>query len=181
MRSLVSCAAAITIAALTCAPLAAQRADSALVGTWTGQAPITVPWTVQRTLALRLDIKEDNGVTGTIGDAQLLEGRIYNESPVVRALRLGREYVLDGRLNGCVIRSEGVFRERVRLSLDWSGRTLTGDLQTSGTYEGRPSDLILTAKGLVLQRAERTLARQQSRTETAQLCGWIAARSTSPR
>ena len=181
MRTAVSCAAAVIIAALTCAPAAAQRADSALVGTWSGQASITVPWTIQRSLAVRLDIKEDKSVTGTIGDAQLLEGRIYAESRLVRTLRLARQYAIEGILNGCVIRSEGVFRDRVRISLDWSGRTLTGDLQTSGSYEGRPSDLVLTAKELVLERAERAVARQQPRNASVEPGGTIAARDTTPR
>jgi hypothetical protein len=180
MRSGISCAA-VVIAALTGWPLAAQRADSALVGTWSGQAPITVPWTIRRSLAVRLDIDEDNGVTGTIGDAQLLDARIYTESRVTRAMGLARQYAIEGRLSGCLIRAEGVFRDRVRLSLDRSGQTLTGDLQTSGVYEGRPSDLILTAKGLVLQRAERAVAYEQRRSEPVKPGGPLAARAPAPR
>ena len=158
MRTAASCAVALTIAALTCAPLAAQRADSAVVGSWEGQAPITVSWTAQRELTVRLDIEEDGSVIGTIGDARLLDGRIYTESRLVHALHLAHRYAIEGRLNGCLIRAEGILRERVRLSLDRSGETLVGDLQTSGSYEGRPSDLILTAKGLVLRRAKHRTA-----------------------
>ena len=182
MRSLVSCAAALTITALTAAPVAAQRADSALVGSWSGQAPLTVSWTVQRSLTVRLDIKEDGSVTGTIGDAQLLDARIYAESQVARAIRLARQYAIAGRLNGCLIRAEGVLRERVHLSLDVSGQTLTGDLQTSGSYEGRPSDLMLTAKGIVLHRVERSIAsnRRQEKAASAAHDRVIAACATTP-
>jgi hypothetical protein len=94
---------------------------------------------------------------------------------------LARQYAIEGRLSGCLIRAEGVFRDRVRLSLDRSGQTLTGDLQTSGVYEGRPSDLILTAKGLVLQRAERAVAYEQSRSEPVKPGGPLAARAPAPR
>jgi hypothetical protein len=107
---------------------------------------------------VRLDIREDQSVTGTIGDARLVDGRLYSESRVVRALGLARQYAIAGKLNGCLIRAEGVLRDRVHLSLERSGQTLTGDLQTSGAYEGRPSDLILTAGGIVLHRAERAVA-----------------------
>ena len=163
MRNAISCAVAFTIAALTCAPLAAQRADFAVVGSWSGQAPITVSWTVQRTLTVRLDIEDDGSVTGAIGDARLLDGRIYPENRVVRAIGLARQYAIEGKLNGCLIRAEGVLRDRVHLSLDRSEQTLTGDLRTSGSYEGRPSDLILTAKGIVLRRVERIAAQGPTR------------------
>ena len=159
MRYVASYVAAFSLAALTCAPLAAQRADSAVVGSWKGEAPITVSWTVHRALAVRLDIKEDGSVTGTVGDAQLLDGRIYSESRIARAMQLARHYAIEGRLNGCLIRAEGILRDRVRLSLDLTGQTLTGDLQTSGSYEGSISDRLLTASGFVLQRVDRTIAR----------------------
>ena len=173
MGTAASCAVALTIAVLARAPLAAQHADSALVGSWKGQAPITVPWTVQRTLAVRLDIHEDGSVTGTIGDAQLRDGWIFSESRVVRALQLARQYAIEGSLIGCLIRSEGVLRARVHLSFDRSGDSLTGDLRTSGSYEGKPSDLILTAKGFVLQRAERAISRDARRDPLAGRRGGI--------
>ena len=163
MRSVLPSVGALILAALTCAPVGAQRADSAVVGSWSGQAPITVPWTVQRTLAVRLDIKEDGSVTGAIGDARLLDGRIYPENRVVRAIGLARQYAIDGKLNGCLIRAEGVLRDRVHLSLDRSEQTLAGDLRTSGSYDGRPSDLIVTAKGIVLRRVERIAAQRPTR------------------
>ena len=181
MRSTVSCAAALTLAALTCAPIAAQHADSAVVGSWRGEAPITELWTLQRALSVRLDITEDGGVSGMIGDAQLLEGRIYSESRVVRVLRMARQYAIEGRLNGCMIRAEGILRDRVRLSLDLSGQTLIGELQTSGSYEGAPSDRLLMAKGLVLHRADRAVARDRRRESTAAPRGAIAAHATTRR
>ena len=159
MRTVVSFTAALSVTALALSPLPAQRADTAFVGSWMGRAPITVPWTAQRTLAVRLDILEDGRVTGKIGDAQLIEGRIFPESQVARAMHLAGQYAIEGRLDGTLIRAEGVRRDRVRLSLERSGQTLTGELRTNGTYDGGPSELMLTAKGLVLQRVERTISR----------------------
>jgi hypothetical protein len=179
MRAAASIAVAVTIAALTCAPLAAQRADSTVVGSWSGTAPITVPWTVTRSLAIRLDIRDDGSVTGAIGDAQLVDGRIYTESRVVRALRLARQYAIEGQLSGCVIRAEGMYREHVRLSIDRTGETITGDLQTSGSYEGKPSDLKLTAKDFVLQRVPRAVASDRRPVRPVEAA--FTAPATTPR
>ena len=73
-------------------------------------------------------------------------------------MRLGRQYAIEARLSGALIRAEGIHRDRVRVSLDQSGETLVGELQTSGSYEGGPSDLLLTAKGLTLHRVGRDIA-----------------------
>jgi propanediol utilization protein len=181
MRSAVSCAVALTIAALMGAPLVAQPADSAVVGSWSGEAQITVSWTAQRALGVRLDIKKDGSVTGTVGDAQLPDGRIYSESRIARAMRLARQYGISGRLNGCLVRPEGILRDRVRLSLDLSGQTLAGDLQTSGSYEGTPSDRMLTAKGLVLHRVDRAIASDRRQEPPATQREVIAERATTPR
>ena len=147
----------VTMTLLAGTPTAArpQRPDSAMVGTWAGSAQITVPWTVQRDLAVRVTIRDDGSVSGTIGDAQLVDGHFANARGIVsRALRIGREYSIDGKLSGMLIRSEAVQRATVRLSIDWKRQTFEGELQTSGNFDGTPVDLMLTAKGLVLRRAE---------------------------
>jgi hypothetical protein len=149
---------ATALALLTLAPAPttalAQRPDSALVGTWTGSATITVPWTAQRQLAIRIIVAEDGKVTGNIGDAQLVGARLFSDrTALARALGLGRNYVVEGDLSGAIIRSEGVARSSVRMPLDLSGAELRGELQTSGSYEGPTSGLSLTASGIVLRKS----------------------------
>lgn len=161
-------------------PMRAQRPDSVMVGSWVGRAQITVPWTLQRELAVRIAIRDDGSVSGTIGDAQLVDGRFASgRGPVGRALRRGREYVIDGRLWGSVIRSAAVQRARVRVPLDWTGQTFEGELQTSGTYEGSPADLILSATGLVLRRAGAAISLRRSATPAGSSRVRIAARAPS--
>ena len=137
----------------------AQRIDSAMVGVWVGRAQIAVSWTQQRELAVRVGIRDDGSVSGTIGDAQLIDGRFANaRGPVGRALRVGREFIIGGRLSGPLIRSEAVQRASVRLSLDWKGQTFEGELQTSGTQEGSAEDMVLSATSLVLRRADTAVS-----------------------
>ncbi len=145
--------AALAIGGTIPVAAAAQRPDSALVGSWSGRAEITVPWTAQRDLMIRVVVRDDGSVSGTIGDAQLAGARIFSDRTALgRALRLGREYVVEGTLSGPILRSEGVQRASVRMPLDLEHGTLVGDLQTSGAYEGPPSTLAFTASGIVLRR-----------------------------
>jgi len=143
--------------------LRAQRMDSAMVGAWAGRAQIAVSWSRQRELAVRVLIRHDGSVSGTIGDAQLIDGRFSNaRGPAGRALRIGREYAIAGGLSGPVIRSEAVQRASVRLSLDWKGQAFEGELQTSGTTEGSSADMALGATGLVLRRAATAVSLRTS-------------------
>ncbi len=136
-----------------------QRPDTAMIGAWGGTAHITVPWTAQRELPVRVTIRADGSVVGSVGDAQLVNARFFSaRGPVSRALRLGHEYDIRGTLSGPLILSEGIRRESVCLSLDWKDRRFAGELKTSGTDEGSPDQLALVAKGIVLERVESVIS-----------------------
>ena len=159
MRTLASSSlATLALIALTSTALPAQRlADTSTVGRWFGRADITVPWTVRRTLELRLDIHPDGGVSGTIGDALLVDARIYRDSPVAHAIGLARDYAIEGRLVGALIRPEGVLRDRVRISIDCGADRMAGDLVTSGLYDGPVYGRVLTAH-VTLERVGAVVA-----------------------
>lgn len=159
MRYSASLLAALTLIVVVHTSVRAQRVDSVMVGTWAGRAQIAVPWTQQRELDVRVAIRGDGTVSGTIGDAQLIDGRFVNARGAVgRALRIGREYAIEGRLSGAVIRAEAVQRASVRILLDWKGQGFEGDLQTNGTLEGSPTDMVLSATSLVLRRVGPAVA-----------------------
>ena len=161
MRNSASLVAVVALMVGVRTSVRAQRVDSAMVGSWVGRASIAVPWSRQRELAVRVTIRDDGSVSGTIGDAQLIDGRFASaRGPAGRALRIGREYAIRGALSGPVIRSEAVQRTSVRLSLDWKGQTFEGELLTSGTQEGSSADMALSATSLVLRRANTAVSRQ---------------------
>jgi hypothetical protein len=153
MRTVASFLAPLALIAVAQLPLPAQRADSALVGRWTGRAELASPATQQRELTVELVVHVDGVVSGRIGDALLAGAHLYRDNRVARALGLARQFLIEGHLYGPVIRSESVSRELVRLSLDRVGDQLTGSLQTSGSYEGEPGDPMLTGK-ISLARAK---------------------------
>lgn len=143
---------ALLLSTLVHAPIGAQRPDSALVGEWSGVAQVAEDWVVQRALPVRVAIRADGSVSGTVGDAALSGSIRSNRSVIARAVGLGTDWVVEGALTGPLISREAIQRDRVRLPLDWTGTTLSGTLETSGSYERRRADTRLTAKGLVLRR-----------------------------
>ena len=75
MRKAASLFATLALIVGAHTPVRAQRVDSAMVGSWVGRSQITVSWVRQRELAVRVAIRDDGSVSGTIGDAQLVAGR----------------------------------------------------------------------------------------------------------
>ena len=149
--------AATVLATGAAASAVAQRPDTALVGEWTGTAQISVDWCLQRELPVHVTIREDGVVTGQIGDATLHDGRIRpNRSRIARAMKLGTDWVIEAGLVGPIVQHEAVVRETIRVPLNRTGSTLTGELATSGSYEPMRDDMVLTATGLVLRRAGGT-------------------------
>ncbi len=141
------------LAFLAGTPAFAQHPDAALVGEWNGVAHITSDWCLQKELGVRVRIRDDGTVEGQVGDATLRDGRLRsNRSVVARAMRLGTDWVIEGRLDGPIIRREAIVRDHVRLPLNWNGSTLEGELATSGSYEPMRDDMVLLASGLVLRR-----------------------------
>lgn len=157
MRILATSLASLALVALTQSPLSAQQRDSALVGRWFGHAELTVPWTVQRVLDVQFDIHPDGSVSGTIGDALVADGHVYSDSRVARALRLGREFAIEGRLAGPIIRAERIQRDRVHVTLDRVIERMVGELQTTGSFDGPVSDRLLTAR-VTLERVGAVVA-----------------------
>ena len=158
MRVLASSLFALALIVVARGPLQAQRPDSGMVGRWFGRAELTAPW-AHRALNVRLDIQPDGSVSGMIGDAGLVDGRLFPDSRVARALGLAHEHAIEGRLAGSIMRTEGVYRERVYLTLDRVLDRMVGELQTSGTYDGPATARVLTAR-VTLERAGALLVMQ---------------------
>lgn len=158
MRALASSLLALALIALPRAPLQAQAPDTGAVGRWFGRAELIAPW-AQRELGVRLDIQPDGGVSGTIGDAVLVDGRVFPDNRIARSLGLARALAVEGRLSGSIMRTAGVHRERVHLTLDRVLDRMVGELQTSGTYDGPVSTRVITAR-VTLERVGAVVAIQ---------------------
>lgn len=120
---------------------AAARAQGAPVppgwaGTWEGEAQVAnaayaacLPW-------VRLTIAADGSVQGMVGDARLVRGLVKrNRGAVGRLLNVRTDWIIDAELDGPLVSSEGVRRERIRMPFDVRGDTLRGGFHATGGGE----------------------------------------------
>jgi len=138
------------------ASLLADDADdhfppAAVQGKWEGQARITVDWTTLKQLPVSLTIDENGSVTGKVGDAALVDGKIERGvGPIMRAIGITRLYVITADLNDPIIAAEQISRENVFIPVDPVNDQLIGDIKTSGSRKGYKADMALSATDMVL-------------------------------
>ena len=142
-----------------CAPM--SRADDhftpapTMVGHWTGTADIVVNWTRQRMLNFDFVIARDGAVTGRIGEATLVNGRLAtNRGWFGRSFHLATDYIIVGDLAGEILAAEHIHREPVKVPLNWSEDHFHGGLHTSGSTFGGRDKMILSAARLHLRRKD---------------------------
>ncbi|MFC1524441.1 hypothetical protein ACFL6N_06580 [Thermodesulfobacteriota bacterium] len=68
-----------------------------LVGIWKGEGKVIVAWCEQKQLPFELQIDIDRNVSGKIGDAQILHGKIRLNNIVYRWLG-NRKFIIDAKL-----------------------------------------------------------------------------------
>ena len=117
-----------------------------LAGHWRGDAKVIVNWVAPQRLAVVLDIAPDGRVSGTVGDARLVDaGFVANP--------LGRKLRIHGKLEGNLIDAERVRRGGVDILVAPAGDgTLTGGLHSTGTEIGGKGSMKLSASDMVLRR-----------------------------
>ena len=121
-----------------------------MIGDWHGRGDIVVSWTNQRELPVRLTIAPNGAVRGTIGDARFDGRLVRNRGSLGRALHIKTDYLITGRLEGCLVASEIVCRDWAKLPLDWSGSRFIGGLHTNGTIAGGKDRMMLSVARLSL-------------------------------
>lgn len=149
---------ALVACAVAAPPAWPQVATPAMVGHWKGDAEIFSNWTTARTLAVDIRISADDRVTGTIGDARLVDGKLVsNRSGFERVIGVKTDYRIVAALDGKLIAAESIERSSVSLPFNARDSALLGSIQTSGTKMGGPTSGILTAGRLVLRKAPDTM------------------------
>ena len=131
----------------------AKATLDSIAGVWCGSARIVVNWTVQKRLGVRVWIDPAGNVSGRVGDAQLVGGRLKtNRGAIGRMLRVKTDYIIVGSLEGPIIAAEGIRRARVTMPLTWTQSAFEGALHTDGRKFGGKEEMGLTASDLILRR-----------------------------
>ena len=125
-----------------------------LAGRWTGTSGVVVEWAKQKQLPVVLDIAPDGSVTGSVGDANLVNARLAKgRGAVQRSLGWARDFRVHGKLEGDLIATEGVRRDGVDIVFDRADDgTLVGGLTSSGSKVGGKDEMQLAAGKMVLRR-----------------------------
>jgi len=105
---------ALALGALIPVVPSAQVATPSMVGWWTGEAQIVVNWTRQRTLSVNIAIFAGDKVTGTVGDATLVDGRLtQNRGWLARAMHWKTDHIIVARNTGVRLAGFGQLARRL--------------------------------------------------------------------
>lgn len=130
--------------------------DPAMAGSWKGEGDIIVSWCKQKKLALALKIAADGAVTGKVGDATLVDGKLKrNRGAIGRKLNIKTDYIITGKLKGAIVKSEAITRSSADIPLNFDGKELAGGLHTSGKKTGGKKAMKLSAANIVLKREKK--------------------------
>jgi hypothetical protein len=126
-----------------------------LAGHWTGSASVVVQWAQQKQLPIVLDIAPDGAVSGTVGDARLVDAKLASgRGDLGRALNFARDFRIHGRLEGDLIAAEKIRRDAVDIVFDRAtDGTLVGGLTSSGSEFGGKTSMKLAAGKMVLKKS----------------------------
>jgi len=153
IRNTVLLGAAILIGAS--ARASTQVATPSLIGRWAGVANVGVDWTKQRTLAVNIVIGANDQVTGTIGDATLIHGRLLkNRGWIARTMQIKTDYIIQADLDGPVIRAESIQRDMVEIPFNSRDGRLVGSVNGSSYKIGAASPPALVAKFTLIRAPE---------------------------
>lgn len=133
-------------------PKAASRGLSQIpTGRFHGFAEVFVSWTAQRTLVVDISVFNDGAVTGCIGDATLVNGRMSaGRGVIARKLGWKRDWIVTGDLAGAIMERDSIVRSGVTMPLDWTGGRFVGGLTTSGAEFGGRERMKLAAGRMTL-------------------------------
>lgn len=147
----------------------AELPDPRLAGQWTGNAKVIVSWCEQEQLPVSLSIHADGRVSGQLGDAHLVDGRVSrNRGALGKALDIKTDFIIHGGLDGWLVAAEEIGREKVDIPFGLGSGVLAGAVHSSGWHVGPPSKMVFSATFDDLTRsvtdfAERTAALEPRR------------------
>lgn len=114
-----------------------------------------VQWCDQSELLISIEIAPDGSVTGKVGDAVLVNGRLKKKSSWFGSRHENQStHIVEADLKGAIMEAEGAFRQEVFIHLRFENSLLCGSLATSGTKVGGKESMALAANPLRLCKVE---------------------------
>ncbi len=110
------------------------QAPVALRGAWEGHAEVRSESLGDEGLPVRLVVNADGSVTGTVGDAELVRGRLGpNRTLFARLFGLGEPWIIKGDLRGPLVAADSLTRTHASMPVHMDGQDMVaGDLNATG-------------------------------------------------
>ncbi len=119
---------------------------SKLSGYYVGKGEIIVNWCKQDSLLFDIKIDDNNLVTGKIGDAKIIKGKIHGN------FFGSTKYIIDATLEGYLIKKENIRRNSIRIPCDFVRNSIVGGFHTSGSKFGGKKSMKLSGTALLLNK-----------------------------
>ena len=162
-RSLAALSLAILVAQ-ACTSSGSEPAPPELVGDWTGDAGIIVSWCERERLDVALHVASDASVSGAVGDAALVDGRLRrNRGALGRSMKIKTDWIISGDLEGPIVGDEGIERDGVNIPFNLIEGRMKGSVHSTGWHVGGRDNMVLTAAGMELEREEGARSRPSAR------------------
>jgi len=122
------------------------QSTTAYSGHFIGKANIIVDWCNLDSLSFDIRIDDVGNVTGSVGDANIIHGKVKKNS-------FGSTtYIIEAELKGFIVKDEGIKRESIKVPFDIKKGRMVGGFGTSGLKFGGKDNMALSGSGLVLVR-----------------------------
>lgn len=116
-----------------------------LSGHYSGKAKIIVSWCKQDSLTFDLKIDNLGVVSGVIGNANIIQGKVKKNTWG------SRDYIIEADLSGYIVGKEKITRESISIPFDLVETRLIGGFGTSGSkMMGGKERVILSGANLIL-------------------------------
>ena len=110
--------------------------DPALVGRWSGRGEIHADGTTQRELVVNVEIHADGHVSGSLGDAHIATGQLWNQDVALRWLGNG-SHVVRMTLTGPLVAVDSIYRSEASFGFKGAGTdTIEGGLHAYSVASG---------------------------------------------
>ena len=119
-----------------------------LKGHFSGKAEIIVSWCKLDSLAFDLFIDDSDIVSGSVGDAKIIKGKVKKNT-------FGStKYIIEAELDGYIVKKENIKRKSIKIPFNYIENELIGGFGTSGTKFGEKDKMIMSGMNMILMKQQ---------------------------
>jgi len=122
------------------------QTTNVMVGHFKGNAKIIVEWCNLDSLIFDLNIDNLRNVTGSIGNAKIIQGKIKTN------IFGSTKFIIEAKLKGYIIEKEDIKRRIIKIPFDYVDGKIVGGFGTNGSKFGGKEKMVLSGTDLILTK-----------------------------